>query len=122
MKLRTWAMLAVCMVVTGAYAKNWSANCIGKVNSEAYEIAWHSDVLDRGAIETPWPGGKIFVIPKDKPPYSVSANKELGWGSWKLAATAELANGRELILNLETDAMPLANRKGSFIEILSPSG
>ncbi len=121
MKSLTWTALAICMVAGGAHAKNWSANCLGKVNNETYEVAWHSDVADEGSIEVPWSLGKIFVIPKDKPSYSVVANKELGCGNSSLTSKAEFTNGREIILNLETDAIPLADRKGSFIEILSPS-
>jgi hypothetical protein len=114
-------MLAICMVSSGACAKNWAARCT-KTDKGPYEVAWHSDVADQGSIEAPWSLGKIFVIPEDKPSYFVVANKELGWGNSKLISKAELTNGREMILNLETDAIPLADRKGSFIEILSPSG
>jgi hypothetical protein len=47
---------------------------------------------------------------------------ENGWGNYKLVASAEIQGGRVMELNLDNNALPQVSPKGSYIEVLSPSG
>jgi hypothetical protein len=43
-------------------------------------------------------------------------------GNYRLVAIAEIQGGLVMALNLENDSLPQTSPKGSYVEVLSPSG
>jgi hypothetical protein len=64
------------LALTGAaHAANWAADCVGSHNGEHYKIAWHLI----GSVTS------FYIIPADKPAFSVPLVMENGWaitGLW----------------------------------------
>jgi hypothetical protein len=110
--IRTTIATALLALTGAAHAANWSADCVGSHNGEHYKIAWHLV----GSVTS------FYIMPANKPAFTVPLVMENGWGDYKLVASAEIQGGRVMELNLENNALWQVSPKGSYIEVLSPSG